>query len=114
MNLSKLGWKESAPGVRVLKLYDPDLSPDWPRIIILDLTAERFQEFERDPLAFDRTHKLYPEQPTLWVTQCAKPPRGQGIPRWAESTGWRVVLDHGKTSGLACAARRQADGIFKT
>jgi hypothetical protein len=104
MNLSKPKWEERAPDIRVLKLYGSELNPDWPRIVVLDLTAERFQEFEQDPLAFDRKYSLYPDQPTLWVTQCAKPPLGQGIPRAAESSRWTVVLVHGKDSCLACAA----------
>ena len=107
MDQSRLDWKEYAPGVRVLRLYDKGLIPEWPRIVLLDLTAERFQEFERDPLAFDKKYKLYPEQPTLWATQCAKPPIGLGIPRWVESTNWTVVLDHGKQSCVTCAAMPQ-------
>jgi hypothetical protein len=99
-----LEWKELAKGVRVLRLYGSALNPTWPRIIILDLAAEQFQEFEQDPLAFDRKHKLYPDQPTLWVSQCAKPPLGQGIPRWTRSTAWTVVLVHGKDSCLSCAS----------
>jgi hypothetical protein len=104
MSHEKLAWEERAPGVRVLKLYGSELNTDWPRIVMLDLTAERFREFAQDPLAFDKTYRLYPEQPILWISSCAKPPLGEGLPRAVESSRWTVVLVHGHRSCATCAA----------
>jgi hypothetical protein len=104
MDMKTPTWREEASGVRVLKLYETDLNPEWPRIVILDLTAERFREFERDPLGFDKTYKLYPEQPILWISHCAQPPFVPGEPPAAESSRWTVVIIHRLTSRAACAA----------
>ena len=108
---------ENESGVQVLRLYKSDsypdwpqavnktdLHPDWPRAVMLDLTAEQFSEFDRDPLAFAKKYNLYPEQPILWMSQCAKPPIGKGIPRATESSRWTVVFPHTPKSSAACAA----------
>ena len=112
----KSPWEQES-GVQVLRLYrtdahpdwpravnKKDLQPDWPRVVILDLTAEQFSEFDRDPLAFTKKYNLYPEQPVLWMSHCAKPPLGKGIPRAADSSRWTVVLNHGSDSIFTCAA----------
>jgi hypothetical protein len=97
-------WEEPAPGVGVLKLYETDLNPGWPKVVILNLTAERFHEFERDPLRFDRDHKLYPKQPILWISHCAQPPRAVGTGRPANPSNWIVVIIHGTRSCAVSAA----------
>jgi hypothetical protein len=97
-------WEEPAPGVKVLKLWETDLNPDWPRVVMLDLTVERFTEFDKNPLAFARLHELYPDQPILWMTPCAKPPLGKGIPRATDSSRWMVVINHGHESIATSAA----------
>lgn len=109
-------WEEE-PGVRVLRLYKtkehPDwpqavnkahLHPDWPRVVLLDLTAEQFKEFDRDPLAFANEHNLYPEQPLQVLSHCAKPPNVKGNPG---SENWTVVLIHTRPSIGSCAAGPQ-------
>ena len=109
-------WEEES-GVQVLRLYrtdahpdwpravnKTDLYPDWPRVVILDLTAEQFREFCQNPLVFAKKYNLYPEQPILWMSPCAKPPLGQGIPRAAELSGWIVAINHGHDSIATCAA----------
>ncbi|MGH9405355.1 MAG: hypothetical protein ACRD3D_05895 [Terriglobia bacterium] len=96
-------WEEPAPGIRVLKLYETELNPDWPRIVVLDLTAEKFREFEDDPLAFDNTYKLYPDQPVQWASTCQRPPEGLGIPAANKTARWMVVLVHGVGSTLTSA-----------
>jgi len=108
---------ENESGVQVLRLYKSDsypdwpqavnktdLHPDWPRAVMLDLTAEQFSEFDRDPLAFAKEYKLYAEQPISWISPCAKPPCGKGIPQAAESSRWTVVIIHGHLSYATCAA----------
>ena len=104
MNQNPGKWEEPAPGVKVLKLWETDVKPGWPRIVILDLTAEQFQEFERDPLKFDKTHKLYPDQPILWMSHCARPPHAEGAGLPSESSGWTVVAIHSLNSAAVCAA----------
>ena len=109
-------WQEES-GVRILRLYKAevsadwpkkvekgDLCPDWPRIVILDLDADQFKEFEHNPLAFTWKYKLYPEQPLRWISHCAKPPLGEGIPKATEDSRWIVILLHGKPSGGTCCA----------
>ena len=113
-------WEEES-GVRILRLYrtkehpdwpkdvnKPHLHPDWPRVVLLDLTAEQFKDFDQDPLAFTKKHKVYPEQPLQWMSCCAKPPIGKGIPRAKPSSRWLVVMPHGKPSIGACAACPQS------
>jgi hypothetical protein len=113
---TKPPWEEES-GVRVLRLYKTDVHPDWPqavnktdlcadwpRIVILDLSAEQFSEFDQNPLAFATKYNLYPEQPILWMSHCAKPPLGQGIPHATESSRWIVAITHGHDSISSCAA----------
>ncbi len=99
-------WEEAAPGVKVLRLYQTELNPDWPRIVILELTADKFSEFEQDPLGFDKKHKLYPEQPMRWVSCCSRPPKVEGVQPVPDAKRWTVVLLHAHASNVACAACR--------
>ena len=108
---------ENETGVQILRLYSsedhPDwqedvnksnLHPDWPRIVLLDLSTEELEEFEKDPLAFDRKYKLFPEQPIRWISHCAKPPIGDGIPKAAKHSRWTLVVHHSKPSVATCCA----------
>jgi hypothetical protein len=58
MPLKTPKWEELASGIKMLRLYKTELNPDWPWVLLLQLTADRFKEFERDPLAFDKEYKL--------------------------------------------------------
>jgi hypothetical protein len=107
MPLKTPAWEESpsAPDIKMLRLYQTDLNPDWPRILILKLTADRFKEFEHDPLAFDKNYTLFhPESPISWMSTCAKPPHVKGIPPTADSVSWTVVMVKGQATLTACAA----------
>jgi hypothetical protein len=98
-------WEESASGIKILRLYQTDLNPEWPRIVILQLTADRFKEFEHDPLAFDKKHELcYPESPISWISTCAKPPHVKDIPPTPDSACWTVVILKGGMTKATCAA----------
>jgi hypothetical protein len=115
-------WEEKS-GVRVLRFYKSkkhpewsqrvkksDLCPDWPRVVLLDLSAKQFSEFHENPLAFAKKYKLYPEQPILWASHVAMPPQGQGIPRAKKGSRWTVVLNHCKTSvGTSAACPQTVD-----
>jgi hypothetical protein len=104
MELKPPHWEEPASGIRLLRLYTTDLKPDWPRVVILELTADRFREFENDPLGFDKTYKLYPEQPMRWISSCAKPPQVEEIPSSADALWWTVVTIHSRPSAVVSAA----------
>ena len=98
-------WEEREPGVRVLKLYETDLNPDWPRIVILDLTADRFREFDRDPLGFDKKYSLYyPESPISWISSCAKPPHVKEVPPAPNPSRWTAIIIKGGMTKAVCAA----------
>ena len=105
MNRKQPQWRNQAPGVKVLKLYGTALNRDWPRIVILELTAAKFQEFEQDSLAFDKKYTLFhPESPISWISTCAKPPQVKGVPPPRSSVSWTVVIVKGKLTKAACAA----------
>lgn len=95
---------EKVRGVQVLRLYRTDLCPEWPRIVVLDLTAEQFKEFHENPLAFAEKYDLYPEQPIRWFSHVAMPAMGEGLPRAAEGSRWIVALNHCKASAATAAA----------
>jgi hypothetical protein len=97
-------WKQPAPGVKVLKLYETDLNPKWPRVVILELTAKKFTEFEHDALGFAEEYELFPDQPMIEISPCCKPPVPEGDPPKAGPSGWTVAIVHGKRSLAACAA----------
>jgi hypothetical protein len=104
-------------GILVLRLYKTDghpnwnrdvnkdhLQPDWPRIVMMDLDADQFKEFDDDPLEFTWKYNLFPEQPIQWISDCAKPPVGEEIPMAADDSRWVVLVNHGKPSGATCCA----------
>ena len=104
MPLKTPKWEEAAPGVKVLRLYRTKLNADWPRIVILELTADKFSEFEHDPLGFDKKYKIYPEQPMRWVSSCSLPPEIEGIRPVRDGAYWTVVLLHAGASRVTCSA----------
>jgi hypothetical protein len=99
-------WEALPSGGSILRLYHTELNPDWPRIVILDLSAEEFKQFEDDPLVFDGQNKLYPEQSLVWASTCQKPPVGTpetGLPPVRPDSRWRVVVVHSRTSTMCSA-----------
>lgn len=110
-----MAWKHSkwdkAKGVQVARLCaNPDpkhRGEDWPRVAVLDMSAQEFAEFDNDPLKFAQKYSLYPEQPIQWMSTCAKPPLGIGVPEAAPGTRWTVTILHAKVSMATCAATPQ-------
>jgi len=115
-------WEDES-GVQVLRLYKSkkhpewpqpvnksDLCPDFPQVVILDLSAKQFEEFRKDPLAFAAKYNLYPEQPIKWISHVAMPPIGEGIPLAAEGSRWIVALTHCHASAATAAACPQPPG----
>lgn len=116
MNRKQPPWEQEGD-VQVLRLYKtdshpdwqqgvnkPDLHPGWPRVLVLDLKAEDFARFDADPLGFAKDYNLFPEQPIVWMSDCAKPPLGEIIPLAAEGSGWTAIIIHGHQSMAVCAA----------
>jgi hypothetical protein len=102
-------------GGKVLKLYETDLNPDWPRIVLMDLTAKEFEDLHRDPLGFATTNALYPsnESPS-WTSHVAMPPIGKGIPQAADDSNWTAVAIHTKDTIVSFAAVPQKTKNGKT
>jgi hypothetical protein len=95
MRRKPAAWKELSPGLKVLKLYETKLNPKFPRIVLMDLTAELFEEFHRDPLAFVGKHELFPrEESPSWTSHVAMPPIGKGIPQATSTSRWVVAYIH--------------------
>lgn len=97
-------WENTAPGVRTLRLYKSDLNPNWPRVLVLELTAQKFKEFESDPLAFDKKYGIcHPESPISAISVCAKPPNVKEIAPKMDTSKWTVTLLKHSGCGAACA-----------
>jgi hypothetical protein len=106
MAWEELKW-DTSKGVKVARLCgnsERGHADHWARVVILDLSAEEFEEFDDNPVKFARDHELYPEQPILWMPDCAKPPFGKGIPKAAPNTRWTVLINHGPKSAATGAA----------
>ncbi len=97
-------WKELASGIKALRLYKTDLDSGGPEVVILQLSAEKFLEFERDPLAFDKQYQLCSPNPIKWISHCAHPPHGNDIPLATQTSSWTVVIPHHPGSMAGCAA----------
>lgn len=123
---AKSPWEDES-GVRVLRFYSSDSRPDWPqavtrddllppcpRVVALDLDEDQFEEFVREgPLEFSRKYNLYPDQEILWMSPCAFPPDGKGIPAAAPGTRWTVVYAHTCESLATSAACPQTTTATK-
>jgi hypothetical protein len=109
-------WEDES-GVKVLRFYSSKRRPDWPRpadrtdlfppcprVVALDLDSKQFEEFSQGPLEFSIKYNLYPDQKILWMSPCAMPPVGRGIPAPAPGTRWIVVYNHTCESLATCAA----------
>jgi hypothetical protein len=98
-------WEQRDSGVKVLQLYGTKLNPDWPRIVMLELSAQKFKEFEEDIVAFDEKYKLYfPEYPILAASHCAKPPQVRNVNSPKSPQSWTVVLLKRPACMVSCAA----------
>ena len=98
-----LTWEKTARGIRTLRLYKTHLNPNWPRVLLLELTAAKFKEFEQDALAFDKKyHIFHPETPISAISACAKPPGAKKSGSKNASAKWTVALL--KHSGCGAAA----------
>lgn len=107
-------WEET-DGVRVMRVCgdgredhgDDETADHWPRIAILDLSAEQYKQFRDNPMQFTVNHNIYSEQPIRWMCDCATPPAGEGIPVPCPDSRWTVIIFHGRPSVAACAGGSQ-------
>jgi len=85
-------WEKREEGVNVLKLYGTVLNPDWPYVVVLKLSAKKFQEFESDPIAFDKHYEIFhPQYPIKAISGC-KPPQVSGIESQIKDSDWTVTI----------------------
>lgn len=96
-------WEPLGHGGRILRLYKTSLNPGWPEIVILDLPAKMFRDFEYDPIGFDKKYKLFPNR-IRWISSCGTPPRGEESPKPSGTSRWMVVIEHCRRSYAVCAA----------
>jgi len=81
---------EDVLGIPVLRLYSSDdhgdwskpankseLHPDYPQIVLLDLTDVQFKQFKQDPVKYVNDHQVYPD-PVKGVSPFPKVPRAKG------------------------------------
>jgi hypothetical protein len=106
MPLKTPKWEESAakPSIKILRLYETELNPEWPKIAILNLTADQFKEFDRDPLAFDKTYNLFPGYPITSISHCGRRPHAKSIPEGPDLAPWTVVILKAPGCGAASIA----------
>jgi len=108
-------WQASSGGVQFLRLYKKDkndswpnavskddLQPDWPQIVVLDLTAEQYADFMKDPAAFANKHSLYPDR-IRGTAAMPKPPKGKGKSGKGSSLSYTVVAVHNHDCTLSTA-----------
>jgi len=107
MNDIAMKWELSKGRVRLLRLRQVDSQAEWPQVVILNLTARQFLQFEKDAVAFAKKHDLYPRQPVTRMSGGVKLAADQESREAVRDTaGWTVVIYHGKTSRgfyVACA-----------
>jgi hypothetical protein len=109
MNRKPPAWEDLPSGGKVLKLYETDLNPGWPRVVVLDLTAEQFEELHKDAVAFAEKHKLFPpEESPSRTSHVAMPPIGKEIPRATPDSRWMATAVHDKTTTVSVAACPQS------
>jgi hypothetical protein len=96
-------------GVKILRLYEAEPASKWPKIVIMELTADKFKEFEQDAVGFDAKYKLVPDSPISWMSPCARPPYVKKIAAVRDSTSWLVVGLKGKLTRMSCAAYPQEE-----
>jgi hypothetical protein len=111
----QLKWEDEKllPGAKIVRLCgNPNAThtgEHWPRITVLDLLPDQFKEFDDNPFLFTYKYNLYPDpgQQIQWISQCAKPVLGVGIPMADTKTRWTVIIIHGPRSAATCAAMPQ-------
>lgn len=99
-------WEQRGPGVKVLQLSESQVSPQkWPKIVVLELTAQRFRDFERDMIAFDKRYKIfYPKYPISAASYCCKPPQLKAVRSLEDPRFWTVVIIKAPACMISCAA----------
>ncbi len=106
MEINVPDWEEPAEGIRLMRLHGTWINTDWPLILILELSVDKFTEFENDPLGFEEKYKFayFPTSPISWMSSCAKPPYVRNLAQASNPTLWTVVILKGGMSRASCAA----------
>jgi len=118
MNRKQPPW-ETFSGVQFLRLYKKDdndnwpsgtskddLHPGYPQIVLLDLTADQYNDFLKDPKAFANNHNIYPD-PVKRVSDYPKPAKVRRNPGKTGTTSYTVVTVHMRDSTVTYTAGTQ-------
>jgi len=110
---------EKESGIQVLRLYKSqghpewakpvnkaDLHPDWPQVVLLDLTTDQYKEFLKDPKAFANKHNLFP-QAVRRISTFPKPRKVKGGPGKADLLSYTLVAVHNHDSTMGFTAGNQ-------
>jgi len=84
----------------------PESRPRWPHAVVLHLTDAQYQEFKKDPVAFDEKHRVYPEQRIRTVHSYQEMTLPEDDP---PGESWTVTLLHGKPSNVGIVACQAHD-----
>lgn len=97
---------QAKPGIEIHRLDIPKARPRWPHVVALHLTDAQYQEFKKDPIAFDNKYGVYPGKPMIKIESYAEitPP-----PNDPPGDSWTVTIAHGTPSNGGIVACRQHD-----
>lgn len=57
--LPQAAWTTIEPGLKVLRLWKTSAGPRWPEIAVMQISVERNQQLERDPLGFIKKNNIF-------------------------------------------------------
>jgi hypothetical protein len=84
-----------------------DLHPDFPQILVLDLTAAQYAEFKSDPVDFVNNNNLYPDKIRKPVVGLPDPPKGKGRGGKTDTVSYTVVTVHNRDCTVSIAGGAQ-------
>jgi len=97
--------RPQAPGsIDIQRLDIPKASPRWPHAVTMNLTDAQYQEFKKDPLAFDNNYSVYPGNPMIHIVSYVEIPISAAC---KPAGNWTVIILHGKPSNGGVVACQQ-------
>ncbi|MGD0693549.1 MAG: hypothetical protein ABSB82_01715 [Terriglobia bacterium] len=97
---------QAKAGINKQTVLTPKAQPCWPHVVVLDLTDAQYQEFKKDPVAFDKKYNVFPDQHIVGVVSYVELPPSSGGPPTAGAQ-WTVTITHGKPSQVGIVAGQQ-------
>ena len=71
-------WKTPREGVKILKLWESNIGPKWPQIVILKLNQHEYEQFLKNPKDFFNNLGAFGDRPTHRVFRCHLAPLKPG------------------------------------